>query len=141
MAVNTLLKSFRVILQLATEHTLDSFESLDVITRVLKVACRLAQELRNFSNFLCSNVMVSQDGSQFKNIEGRTEDTLICIELALSLFMEYVTISIDGRILVLHNADCIECLFDLFHEQNIRKHVLEQVLALFRVNLFLTSVL
>ncbi|CAD6338666.1 unnamed protein product [Miscanthus lutarioriparius] len=110
LAVSTLLKSFRVILQLATEHTLASFESLDVITRVLKAACRQAQELRNFSNFLCS---------QFKNIEGRTEDALICTELALSLFMEYVTISIDGRILVLHNADCIECLFDLFHEQNI----------------------
>jgi hypothetical protein len=85
--------------------------------------------------------MISQDGSQFKNIEGRTEDALICTELALSLFMEYVTISIDGRILVLHNADCIECLFDLFHEQNIRKHVLEQVLALFRVNLCLSPVL
>lgn len=141
MLVSTLLKSFRVILQLATEHTLASFESLDVITRVLKAACRQAQELRNFSNFLCSNVSISQDSSQFKNIEGRTEDTLICTELALSLFMEYVTISIDGRILVLHNADCIDCLFDLFHEQNIREHVLEQVLALFRVYLCLSFVL
>ncbi|KAJ1260421.1 hypothetical protein BS78_10G231000 [Paspalum vaginatum] len=133
LTVSTLLKSFRVILQLATEQTLASFESLDVITRVLKVACRQAQELRNCSNFLCSNVMISDDGSQFKNIEGRTESTLICTELALSLFTEYVTISINGIILVLHNADCIECLFDLFQEQNVRKHVLEQVLALFRL--------
>ncbi|WVZ78912.1 hypothetical protein U9M48_026555 [Paspalum notatum var. saurae] len=133
LTVSTLLKSFRVILQLATEQTLASFESLDVITRVLKVACRQAQELQNCSNFLYSNVMISDDGSQFKNIEGRTENTLICTELALSLFTEYVTISINGIILVLHNADCIECLFDLFQEQNVQKHVLEQVLALFRL--------
>ncbi|XP_039844468.1 uncharacterized protein LOC120704225 isoform X3 [Panicum virgatum] len=131
--VSTLLKSFRVILQLATEQTLASFESLDVITRVLKAACHQAQELRNFSNFLCSYVMITEDVSQCKSIEDRTENALMCTELALSLFTEYVTISIDGRILVLHNGDCIECLFDLFQEQNLRKHVLEQVLALFRL--------
>ncbi|KAL5208035.1 hypothetical protein ABZP36_032470 [Zizania latifolia] len=33
------LKSFHVILQLATEETISSFKSLDVLTRVLKVAC------------------------------------------------------------------------------------------------------
>ncbi|CAL5041322.1 unnamed protein product [Urochloa decumbens] len=131
--VNTLLKCFRVILQLATEQTLASFESLDVITRVLKVACHEAQELQNFSNFVCSNVMITEDGSHLKSIEDRTENTLICIELALSLFREYVTISTNGRILVLHNASCIECLFDLFQEQNLRKRVLEQILALFRL--------
>ncbi|XP_039804100.1 BEACH domain-containing protein B-like isoform X5 [Panicum virgatum] len=131
--VCTLLKSFRVILQLATEQTLASFESLDVITRVLKAACHQAQELRNFSDFLCSNVMITEDVTQCKSIEDRTENALMCTELALSLFTEYVTISIDGRILVLHNADCIECLFDLFQEQNLRKHVLEQVLALFKL--------
>ncbi|CAL5040017.1 unnamed protein product [Urochloa decumbens] len=131
--VSTLLKCFRVILQLATEQTLASFESLDVITRVLKVACHEAQELQNFSNFVCSNVMVTEDGSHLKSIEDRTENTLICTELALSLFREYVTISTNGRILVLHNASCIECLFDLFQEQNLRKRVLEQILALFRL--------
>jgi len=139
--VSTLLKSFRVILQLATEQTLASFESLDVITRVLKAACHQAQELRNFSDFLCSNVMITEDVTQCKSIEDRTENALMCTELALSLFTEYVTISIDGRILVLHNADCIECLFDLFQEQNLRKHVLEQVLALFKVRLCLPCIL
>jgi hypothetical protein len=102
---------------------------LGVITRVLKAACRQAQVPRNFNNFLCSNVNTNQDSSQFKNIEGITEDALICTELALNLFMEYLIISIDGRILVLHDVDCIDCLFDLFHEQNIRKHVLEQVIS------------
>ncbi|KAF8687356.1 hypothetical protein HU200_043042 [Digitaria exilis] len=130
--ISTLLKSFRVILQLATEQTLASFESLDVITRVLKAACHQAQELQNFSNF-CSNVVITEDDSQFRSIVDRTESTILCTELALSLFKEYVTISINGRILVLHNADCIECLFDLFQQQNLRKHVLEQVLALFRL--------
>jgi hypothetical protein len=133
--VSALLKCFRVILQLATEQTLASFESLDVITRVLKAACHQAQELRNFNNFLCSNVMITEDSSQFKSIEDRAENALVCTELALSLFTEYVTISIDGRILVLQNAECIECLFDLFQEQKLRKHVLEEVLALFKVRL------
>jgi hypothetical protein len=85
--------------------------------------------------------MITEDVSQCKSIEDRTENALMCTELALSLFTEYVTISIDGRILVLHNADCIECLFDLFQEQNLRKHVLEQVLALFKVRLCLPCIL
>ncbi|XP_062179129.1 BEACH domain-containing protein B-like [Phragmites australis] len=133
LVVSVVLKSFRVILQLAPEQTLASFKSLDIITRVLKAACRQAQELQNFSNLVCFDVIVSGDGSQFKNIEGRTENALICVELAFSLFKEYVTILKAGRILVLHNADCIECLFDLFQEENLRKNVLEQVLALFRL--------
>lgn len=141
MTISTLLKSFRVILQLATEQTLASFESLGVITRVLKAACHQAQELRNFSNSLCSNVMITEDDSQFRSIADRTESSILCTELALILFKEYVTISINGRVLVLHNADCIECLFDLFQLQNLRKHVLEQVLALFRVRLYLSSIL
>ncbi|CAL4966889.1 unnamed protein product [Urochloa decumbens] len=131
--VSTLLKCFRVILQLATEQTLASFESLDVIRRVLKATCHQTQELQKFSNFLCSNAMITEDGSHFKNIEHRTKNNLICTELALSLFREYVTISTNGRILVLHNVGCIECLCDLFREQNLRKRVLEQVLALFRL--------
>ena len=87
--------------------------------------------------------MITEDVSQCKSIEDRTENALMWTELALSLFTEYVTISIsiDGRILVLHNGDCIECLFDLFQEQNLRKHVLEQVLALFRVRLCLPPIL
>ncbi len=140
MVVSILLKSFRVILQLATEQTLVSFKSLDVITGVLKAACQQAKELQNFSCFPSDDVISSGYGSKIENIEmsssgKRTEYAIICIELALSLFKEYVTISSYGRILILHNPDCIECLFNLFQEKNFRKHVLEQIFALFRVKL------
>uniref|UniRef100_A0A0E0GD50 Neurobeachin alpha-solenoid region domain-containing protein n=1 Tax=Oryza nivara TaxID=4536 RepID=A0A0E0GD50_ORYNI len=140
VVVSILLKSFRVILQLATEQTLVSFKSLDVITGVLKAACQQAKELQNFSCFPSDDVISSGYGSKIENIEmsssgKRTEYAIICIELALSLFKEYVTISSYGRILILHNPDCIECLFNLFQEKNFRKHVLEQIFALFRVKL------
>uniref|UniRef100_A0A0E0GD51 Neurobeachin alpha-solenoid region domain-containing protein n=1 Tax=Oryza nivara TaxID=4536 RepID=A0A0E0GD51_ORYNI len=138
VVVSILLKSFRVILQLATEQTLVSFKSLDVITGVLKAACQQAKELQNFSCFPSDDVISSGYGSKIENIEmsssgKRTEYAIICIELALSLFKEYVTISSYGRILILHNPDCIECLFNLFQEKNFRKHVLEQIFALFRL--------
>uniref|UniRef100_A0A0E0ADA4 Neurobeachin alpha-solenoid region domain-containing protein n=1 Tax=Oryza glumipatula TaxID=40148 RepID=A0A0E0ADA4_9ORYZ len=138
VVVSILLKSFRVILQLATEQTLVSFKSLDVITGVLKAACQQAKELQNFICFPSDDVISSGYGSKIENIEmsssgKRTEYAIICIELALSLFKEYVTISSYGRILILHNPDCIECLFNLFQEKNFRKHVLEQIFALFRL--------
>uniref|UniRef100_J3L9U4 BEACH domain-containing protein n=2 Tax=Oryza brachyantha TaxID=4533 RepID=J3L9U4_ORYBR len=124
----TILKSFHVILQLATEQTISSFKSLDVLTRVLKVACLQVQHLRKLSHprdYLSGNVFQSE----YEQIKS----TIACVELAFNLFKEYATISELGMILVLHNANCIECLFDLFQEENLRKDVLEQVLALFRL--------
>lgn len=67
------------------------------------------------------------------------DHTLTCLKLGVNLLKDYVTISSDGRILVLHNAECIECLFNLFEEESLRKQVLEQVLALFRVKLCFIS--
>ncbi|CAM0946806.1 unnamed protein product [Alopecurus aequalis] len=133
--VGAILKSFHVILQLATEQTLASFKSLDVLTRVLKVACLQAQELRKLNP---RGDDLSGNGSQSENVQmvsldERIKNTRTCVELAFNLFKEYVTISDHGRILVLHNANCIGCLFDLFQEESLRKHVLEQVLALYRL--------
>ncbi|VAI91915.1 unnamed protein product [Triticum turgidum subsp. durum] len=138
VVASILLKCFRVILQLATEQTLDSFISLDAITRVLKVTCLQAQGLRNSRNLPRPEITIDKDGSQTKNIEmtsseDRTDHTLTCLKLGVNLLKDYVTISSDGRILVLHNAECIECLFNLFEEESLRKQVLEQVLALFRL--------
>ncbi|XP_020165084.1 BEACH domain-containing protein B [Aegilops tauschii subsp. strangulata] len=138
VVASILLKCFRVILQLATEQTLDSFISLDAITRVLKVACLQAQGLRNSRNLPRPEITIDRDGSRTENIEmtspeDRTDHTLTCLKLGVNLLKDYVTISSDGRILVLHNAECIECLFNLFEEESLRKLVLEQVLALFRL--------
>jgi hypothetical protein len=143
--VSILLKCCRVILQLATEQTLASFKSLDGITRVLKVACLQAQGLQNSRSLPRPDIVIDKDGFREKNIEmtlreDRTGHTLTCLKLSLSLLKDYVTISSDGRILVLHNADCIECLFNLFQEENLRKELVEQVLALFRVKLCLSQI-
>jgi hypothetical protein len=123
-----------VILQLATEQTLASFKSIDVLTRVLKVACLQAQEIRKLSQD-----DLNQNGSQSRNAQTtysdeRIKNTCAFVKLAFNLFKEYATISDIGRITVLCNANCIECLFDLFQEEYLRKHILEQVLALFRVS-------
>lgn len=131
----TILKSFHVILQLATEQTISSFKSLDALTRVLKVACLQAQHLRKLSHpgdGLSGNVFQSEN-VQMSSSDEKIKSTIACVELAFNLFKEYTTISELGKILVLHNANCIECLFDLFQEENLRKNVLEQVLDLFRV--------
>ncbi|KAL6888469.1 hypothetical protein ACP4OV_009495 [Aristida adscensionis] len=132
---SAIVKSFHVILQLATEQTVASFKSIDVLTRVLTVACVQAQELRRLSHLQND---VNENGSESKivlttSLDERTKNTLTCLELAFSLFKEYVTISDLEKVAVLHNANCIECLFDLFQEENLRKHVLEQVLGLFRL--------
>jgi len=131
-----IVKSFHVILQLATEQTLASFKSIDVLTRVLKVACLQAQELRKLSHFQDD---LNEDGSRSRNVPTTPSDRKIknartFVELAFNLFKDYATISEIGRIAILHNANCIECLFDLFQEEYLRKHIVEQVLALFRVN-------
>nr|BAD25221.1 putative LvsC [Oryza sativa Japonica Group] len=131
----TILKSFHVILQLATEQTISSFKSLDALTRVLKVACLQAQHLRKLSHpgdGLSGNVFQSEN-VQMSSSDEKIKSTIACVELAFNLFKEYTTISELGKILVLHNANCIECLFDLFQEENLRKNVLEQVLDLFRL--------
>uniref|UniRef100_A0A0D9VCI8 BEACH domain-containing protein B n=1 Tax=Leersia perrieri TaxID=77586 RepID=A0A0D9VCI8_9ORYZ len=131
----TILKSFHVILQLATEQTFSSFKSLDVLSRVLKVACLQAQHLRKLSHprdGLSGNVFQSEN-VQMSSSDERIKSTIACVELAFNLFKEYATISELGRILVLHNTNCIESLFDLFQEESLRKDVLEQVLALFRL--------
>lgn len=132
--VVTILKSFHVILQLATEQTLVSFKSLDVLTRVLKVACLQAQELRKEhpSDDLRGNGSQSNN-VQMDSLDERIKNALTCVELAFNLFKEYVTISDLGRTTILHNANCIGCLFDLFQEEKLRKHVLEQVLALYKL--------
>ncbi|KAL6629117.1 hypothetical protein ACP70R_028882 [Stipagrostis hirtigluma subsp. patula] len=130
-----IIKSFHVILQLATEQTVASFKSIDALTRVLTVACVQSQELRRLSH-LRDGDDANENGPQSKTIQTispRTKNTLTCVELAFNLFKEYVAISDLEKTAVLHNANCIECLFDLFQEENLRKHVLGQVLALFRL--------
>ncbi|CAD6251786.1 unnamed protein product [Miscanthus lutarioriparius] len=128
-----IVRSFHVILQLATEQTLASFKSIDVLTRVLKVACLQAQEIRKLSQDDLNQNGFQSRNAQMTYSDERIKNTCTFVKLAFNLFEEYATISDIGRIAVLHNANCIECLFDLFQEEYLRKHILEQVLALFRL--------
>ncbi|KAJ3679372.1 hypothetical protein LUZ60_017383 [Juncus effusus] len=116
---NSLLKSLHRVLQLATEQTLISFKSLDSISRVLRVACDQAQEMRGLNP--------SEEELGFMNY-------MRCVESAFDLFEAYLTMGENGgRVLVLHSTSCVDCLFELFWVENLRKHVLEQILELFRL--------
>ncbi|XP_073008552.1 BEACH domain-containing protein B isoform X1 [Typha latifolia] len=133
-----LLKSLHCILQLATEQSLASFKSLDAIARVLKVTCIQAQELRKLSYFdPHPEDDLSEEGSQMKNVQMTSsvaaKKWLICMESSFGLLKEYILMAENGKSLILHNVSCIECLFDLFWEENLQKHVLEQILELFKL--------
>lgn len=133
-----LLKSLHRILQLAVEQSLASFKSLNAIARVLKVACIQAQELRKLSYLSPLPEDEFNEGSLVKRDQMASsvetaEDWFICMESSFELLTEYLCIAENGKSLVLHNSTCIDCLFDLFWEENLRKLVLEQILGLFKL--------
>lgn len=124
-----LLKSLHRILQLAVVQTTAAFNSLDAISRVLKVACIQAQELRK----LKSSCQYSVDDVNVQWISQLTVHWVKCIESSFDLFTDYLRLAENGRYLVLHSSSCIDSLFDLFWEENLRKRVLEQILCLLKV--------
>lgn len=133
-----LLKSLLRILQLAVEQSLASFKSLDAIARVLKVACIQAQELRKIKNMDYHveddiNGVQSEQSNQMVCIVQPAVCWVKCMESSFELFTEYLLLAENGRSLVLHNSSCIDSLFDLFWEENLRKRVLEQILGLLKV--------
>ncbi|XP_038974912.1 BEACH domain-containing protein B isoform X5 [Phoenix dactylifera] len=133
-----LVKSLYRILQLAVEESLASFKPLNAIARVLKVACIQAQELRKLTYLSLLAEDEFNEGSKFKrdwtpsSVE-TAENWIICMKSSFELFTEYLRIAENGKSLVLHNSNCIDCLFDLFWEENLRKPVLEQILGLFKL--------
>ncbi|XP_058069394.1 BEACH domain-containing protein B isoform X3 [Magnolia sinica] len=135
---SVLAKSLQRILQLAGEQTLASFRTLDASARVLKVACIQAQELRRLVNLSPPAESEFHEGVLPKywqiSTSAKTANIWIkCMEDSLELFTEYLVIADDARGLVLHNSKCIDCLFDLFWEKGLRKHVLEHVLGLMKL--------
>ncbi|CAL9114662.1 unnamed protein product [Musa textilis] len=133
-----LLKSLLRILQLAAEQSLASFKSLDAIARVLKVACIEAQELRKLKNMDYHveddiNGVHSEQSNQMVCIVQPAVSWVKCMESSFELFTEYLLLAENGKSLVLHNSSCIDSLFDLFWEENLRKRVLEQILGLLKL--------
>ncbi|XP_077215298.1 binding protein isoform X2 [Tasmannia lanceolata] len=135
---SVLAKSLQRILQLAGEQTVASFKALDANARVLKVASIQAQELRRFGNLIPptesdSYAGVFPDKLQMDNSTEFSKNWVRCLEDSMELFTEYLSIADDAKSLVLHNSKCIDCLFDLFWEEKLRRHVLEHILGLMKL--------
>ncbi|KAG0476313.1 hypothetical protein HPP92_013154 [Vanilla planifolia] len=131
------LRSLQRILQLTPDRCLGSFKSLDAITRALKVACIQAREVRkhvsNGPDEGGSTEIFGEKKIQAVNCPKNVTSWVNCMKSSIELFNEYISISEHVRSLVLHNASCIDCLFDLFWEKSVRKDVLEQILGLIKL--------
>ena len=123
-----LLRSLLRILQLAFEQTILSFNALDAVCRILKVACIEAEEHGKLLR------LSAEDELENKSAAAVTERLLMnCMEASLELFSEYLLSADDGKSLVIQNAPCIECLFNLFWVENLRNYVLVHILSLLKV--------
>lgn len=125
-----LAKSLHRVLQLAVEQTIASFKTLDAISRVLKVACVQACEFRRPGNFSISMVNESVEATSSSEVY---LSWIKCMDASLELYTAFLSVAEDAKTLVLHNSSCIDCLFDLFWEESLRKLVLSHILDLMKV--------
>lgn len=136
---SVLARSLHRILQLAGEQTVSSFMTLDAMARVLKVACIQAQEFKRLgglnhpaetqfdvNEFLPQNWQLGGPAETAKN-------WFKCMEDSIEVFNEYLATTDDAKNFILHNSKCIDCLFDLFWEKGLTKHVLQHILGLMKV--------
>ncbi|KAH7652235.1 Concanavalin A-like lectins/glucanases protein [Dioscorea alata] len=133
---SVLLKSMRRILQLAFDESLASFKSLDTIARVLKVACIQAQELKKFKSSIRQLDDLNLDLNNSTGMVHSKDDPnkwASCMEYSLELFIRYLSLTDDAKRLVLHNAACIDCLFDLYWEENCRNSIMEHIIELIKL--------
>ncbi|GMI77267.1 hypothetical protein HRI_001396000 [Hibiscus trionum] len=135
---SVLAKSLLRILQLSAEKTVASFKTLNAISRVLKVACILAQESKlsgDSSPVIDNNYLEGapsrglQRYDSCETFQSWTEGIETCMEL----FTEFFSVADEARSLILHDSPCIDCLFELFWEEGYRKHVLKYILDLMKV--------
>ncbi|KAH0452153.1 hypothetical protein IEQ34_019452 [Dendrobium chrysotoxum] len=131
------LRSLQRILQRTPEQSVGSFMSLDAITRVLKVACIQAQEVRKFSIFLHAEEDVAEGRGVTKFQRIKTSEAskswVKCMQSSMELFTEYLSIAEHVRSLVVYNASCINCLFELFWEESLRKYVIGHIVGFFKL--------
>ncbi|KAK6245788.1 hypothetical protein SCA6_008878 [Theobroma cacao] len=135
---SVLAKSLLRILQLSAEKTIASFKALNAVSRVLKVACILAQESRrsgNLSPVIENNSLEGfrPHGYQRFDSSETSQSWIKCMETCMDLFMEFFLVADDARSLVLHDSTCIDCLFELFWEEGLRNHVLRYIFDLMKI--------
>lgn len=134
-----LVKTLRRILQLSMEQTVSSFKRLNALERVLKVACVQAKEYKKLGNLCVKKQKKHDDGFQclkelMSESTGVAKHLVECMEASLHLFIEYLSSSENSRHLILHSITCINCLFDLFFVECLRKQVLQCILGLMKVS-------
>ncbi|KAL8487834.1 hypothetical protein ACS0TY_024230 [Phlomoides rotata] len=133
-----LAKSLLDILRLSAEKTVSSFKKLSAIPRMLKVACILVQESKRpgtisvFPETTTSGMTPSQSQEMSYSPE-MTQCYENCMKTFMELFAEYFSVSDDAKLSILCSSLCINCLFDLFWEENLRNLMLSYVLELMKV--------
>ena len=136
-----LAKSLLRILQLSAEKTIASFKSLDAAARVLKVTCVQVQESKRLGNIgrtvEGNTTEAAPSYTHQRSLQEIAQGWVKCMETSMELFMEFFSATDDARSLVLHSSTCIDCLFDLFWEEDLRNNVLKYILELLKVYLSL----
>ncbi|CAN6454099.1 unnamed protein product [Victoria cruziana] len=137
--ISTMLaKSLHRILQISTEQTVASLVSLDTVTRLPEVACIHVQELWKVKKCM---VEESSEGNSisFQQICDSAGSVMLskqCLEATFDLLMAFLSLSDEAKHLALHSSKCIDCLFELFWEGDLRKPILDLVLSLLKLVAF-----
>ena len=134
-------RSLLQILQLSPEKTLASFRELNAMCRVLKVACIQAKKSRrpdDASPIVTIGNMEGVSSEKFYSLNMSTLDSQNrSMTASVELFKGYFSAAEDAKSLVLSNIECVDCVFDLFWEKNMRNLMLGYILDLMKVVLSL----
>lgn len=128
---SALARSLLHILQLSVEKTLASFKVLDAIPRILKVVCIQAQEVRR-----SENTESSLEKSRGSDSSETAQNWQKSMETVMNIFSEYLSSDDDAKLSILVSSTSVDCLFDLFWEEDLRRCVLNHILELMKVILF-----
>ncbi|KNA15279.1 hypothetical protein SOVF_099670 isoform A [Spinacia oleracea] len=131
-----LCKSLFQILQHAPEKTLSSFKELKAMSRVLRVACIQALKLRSNDATPSEKVTNVEDipleGCHRSDMSAALHNLNRSMGAAIELFKVYFFVADDAKGLVLHDVECINCLFDLFWVKDLRSLMLGYILDLMK---------
>lgn len=131
-------KSLRDILRVSAEKTVSSFKKLATIPRMLKVACILVQESKRPGTIhafpeATTSGMTSSQSQEMSYSPEMTQCYEKCMKTFMELFAEYFSVSDDAKLSILCSSLCINCMFDLFWEEDLRNLMLSYVFELMKV--------
>lgn len=98
------------------------------MTRLLKVACIQAQDTTSTEKEIIMEDTPSEGGntSSLHKLNRR-------MGASVELLKAYFCTADDAKFLLLHNVECINCLFDLFWYKDLRSLMLGYILNLMKV--------